>query len=1039
MKHQPDRVHARAGRYLSQYLPDAVVRAAQPLRLSSWVVPDGENGAGEPVTFDQMLAAASFEPTDSGAAWGRAWGTTWFSVAGTVPSTWPGGSGPRDPETRIELSIDLGFNQAKPGFQAEGLVRTERGVAVKGLEPRHHHVPVTAGPGEDFAFYVEAASNPDVSGGDDFKGPRAYAPTTIGDKLTASDELLYRLGRIEVRLIDTTTETLIRELTVLSGLMMQLESFDPRQAKLATGIDAALDVLDPNDASTGADRAREILAPLLQSPANASAHSIIATGHAHIDSAWLWPTRESVRKVTRTFANVLALMDADPEVTFTCSSAQHFAWVRDHDPELFERVRHRVAQGRFIPVGNMWVESDVNMPSGESLARQFLYGARFFAAEFGQRSDVGWLPDSFGYPASLPQLLKGAGLKWFFTQKMCWNDTNTFPHHSFKWEGLDGTSIFTHFPPNNTYSGDMRPVELARSVHYFNDHAGASSSLMPFGYGDGGGGPTREMIADARLQSNLEGSAKMRLGTAREFFADAEAEYESAPVWSGEMYLEFHRGIYTSQARTKAGNRRNEALLVQAEMWCAAASVRTGAPYPTAEFEELWQQVLLLQFHDILPGTSIAWVHREAEATHERVTTRLRQIIDGALSALAGPGERELTVNPAPIRQGEIAGWSASADPAPAPAPITVEPVHGGVRLVSDALAVSIDDQGAVHSIIDLRVGRELLPPGQRAAVLGVNYDAPTRWDAWDLDRSALNATQDLRADDVRIQGSAVVASYSLDSTTLTNTFELSPDGTALQVRTAVNWTPARRLLTMSIPLDLRAQDAAHETQFGHVRRPLSANTSWEQAQYESCAHRWVHVGEPGYGVVVANDAGYGHDVSTRADGDHAFAVVRRSLLRATTFPDPDADQGHHEMTTLIAPAVTTTHALRAAQQLNAPTFSMRGGHAVDPLVRLGGPAGGPVGGSASGSAPAETTAELSAVKLAADGSGDLIIRLYEGAGGRTRAAVSIDAELAGVAECDLTEEVIESGAPLEVDGSLVTLDLRPFQVRTLRIAIGQR
>src|SRR5699024_2317771 len=325
------------------------------------------------------------------------------------------------------------------------------------------------------------------------------------------------------------------------------------------------------------------------------------------DSAWLWPVRESARKVTRTFANVVQLMDEDPELTFTCSSAQHFTWVKDHDPELYSRVRARVLEGRFVPVGNMWVESDVNMPSGEGLARQFLYGSRFFIEEFGQRSDVGWLPDSIGYSAALPQILRKGGVRWFFAQKMCWKDTNRMPHHTFDWEGLDGSRILTHLPPVNTYSGDMRPTELARSVRNFADHDVAASSLMPFGYGDGGGGPSREMLAAGRIQANLEGSPRLQFGTAQEFFLETDSESVQRPVWVGEMYLEFHRGIYTSQARTKRGNRRNEALLVEAEGWWTAASIRRDAEYPHHVFDALWKEVLL-QFHDILPGTSIAWV-----------------------------------------------------------------------------------------------------------------------------------------------------------------------------------------------------------------------------------------------------------------------------------------------------------------------------------------------------------------------------------------------------------------------------------------------
>jgi len=478
--HTPELLLNRIDRFLNEYLPRGVVSDDRPLRLAAWTVPGDADGAGEPIPFSVAVERARFEDVTEGYRWGAPWATTWFRVEGEVPAGWA------DAEGRVELSLDLGFNQAKPGFQCEGLVRTTDGRAVKGLEPRNHHVPVDAAPGESFAFLVEGAANPDLSGGNDFAGPTAYAPSPLGHKATAGSEPRYRLGRMRLCLIDTEVEALIREVTVLRGLAGVLADHEPRRARILAGLEAALYAVDPDTPSVGASRARAILAPLLASPAVPSAHRIVATGHAHIDSAWLWPSRETIRKVTRTYANVIDLMDRDPEAVFVSSSAQHFAWVKRGDPALFERIRARVAEGRFLPVGNMWVESDVNMPSGESLARQLLHGTRFFEREFGLRSEVGWLPDSFGYPGSLPQLLRRAGIRWFFTQKMCWNDVDTMPHHSFSWEGIDGTRIFTHFPPNNTYSGDMRPVELARSVANFADHSGASTSLMPFGFGDGG-------------------------------------------------------------------------------------------------------------------------------------------------------------------------------------------------------------------------------------------------------------------------------------------------------------------------------------------------------------------------------------------------------------------------------------------------------------------------------------------------------------------------------------------------------------------------
>ena len=1019
MHRQASSVLARADRWLGEYLADAVTAESVPLDVAAWTVPGEPGAAGEPVPFGDLPDPGTYAPVAPGVEWGRPWGTTWFRVTGRVPAGWVS-----DDRHRVELSLDLGFDGAKPGFQCEGLVRTPAGRAVKGLEPRNHHVPLDVAPGEPFGFLVEAAANPDLSGGSDFKGAQAYAPTAFGDPRDAPAAPLYRLGRLEIRRIDAEIERLVREVTVLHGLALELGENEPRRAALLAGLDQALDELDPADPAATAPAARAVLAPLLVSPAAASAHRIVATGHAHIDSAWLWPSRETVRKVTRTFANVIDLMDRDPDAVFTSSSAQHFAWLKRQDPELYARVQQRVAEGRILPVGNMWVESDVNMPSGESLARQLSQGTRFFEREFGARSDVGWLPDSFGYPGALPQLLRKAGLRWFFTQKMCWNDTNPMPHHTFLWEGIDGSRILTHFPPNNTYSGDMRPTELARSVRNFADHAGASISLMPFGYGDGGGGPTREMMWDARLQADLEGSPRVRFGTADAFFGAVEREYAGPPVWSGEMYLEFHRGIYTSQARTKRGNRRNEQLLLEAELWSASAAVRAGAPYPYDELDELWQEVLLLQFHDILPGTAIAWVHREAEASHERITERLEGLIDAALRALAGAGTRRLAVNAAPFPASGVPALGGAADIADEAAAVaaTVLP-DGGVELTSSALRVEITANGLITHVVDLASGRDLIAPGLAANLPQLHVDAPAKWDAWDLDRSYRANAVDLveGSATLRDDGSVRIERVFGDSR-LTQIVTVVDD--VVRIRTEVDWHERRRLLKLAFPLDVHAQDAAYETQFGHVRRPLHTNTSWDAARYEVCAHRWVHVGEPGFGVAVANDGVYGHDVTRDSVDGHVVTTVRQSLLRAPTFPDPGADQGLHGFTTVLTPAPTTDEALRAGARLGAPLRRITGAAAPVPVVMVAGVDGAP------------TSAVVSAVKLADDRSGDLVVRVYESRGARTRATLHADFAVAEVRECDLVETPLADGTTAVVDdgGDGTGIVLRPFEVLTLRL-----
>ncbi len=606
----------------------AVPSEAVPLEVGAWHVP------GEPVPPAEGLAA-EYQSFAVGTAWGRPWGTTWFSCRGQVPAEWAG----RD----VAAVIDLGFSRGGPGFAAEGLIYLPNGCPVRGLHRQQSSVRLDqlAPSAGEVRFFVEAAANPEIS----------RPVTQLGDTLTAGDEPLYRLLRADLAIFHTDVWELVQDLEVLSQLMYELPVEGPRRWEILRAIERALDTLSLDDVPGTAAAARGELAPALATPAHASAHLVSAAGHAHIDSAWLWPLRETVRKVARTATNVTALMDDHPEFIFVMSQAQQLAWIKEHRPEVFARVAEKVAAGQFVPVGGMWVEADTNMPGGEAMARQFVHGKRFFLEEFGIETEEVWLPDSFGYSGALPQLVRLSGSKWFLTQKISWSRTNKFPHHTFDWEGIDGTRVFTHFPPVDTYNAEFSGREMARAVRNFREKGRATRSLMPFGYGDGGGGPTEEMLARARRLGNLDGSARVRIEKPADFFAKAQAEYPDPPVWVGELYLELHRGTYTSQAKTKQGNRRSEHLLREAELWAATAAVRTGYPYPYQQLDRLWKTVLLHQFHDILPGSSIAWVHRQARATYAAVAGELEEIIAGAQQALVRPGAaQEAAQSAAPAR-----------------------------------------------------------------------------------------------------------------------------------------------------------------------------------------------------------------------------------------------------------------------------------------------------------------------------------------------------------------------------------------------------
>jgi alpha-mannosidase len=749
MHDRRDEIEARLGRALGQWLRPAVHTTIAPLKVEVWHVPPaGDEHVGEPVPF-AVARNAAYRPCAVGERWGSAWGTSWFRLSGALPEA----------VQEAEAVVDLGFTHASPGFQAEGLVHDSEGVIIKGLNPRNDWVPVSTAATEDglVQWYVEAAANPTVLTG--------FRPTELGDRLTTSLEPLYTLIRADLCRREVEVAELVADLEVLDGLRRSLPD-DQRAREILYALGAALDILDLADVVGTAAAARAPLAEALGRPSVPGGHTISAVGHAHIDSAWLWPLRETVRKVARTVANVVQLMDSDDSLVYAMSSAQQWAWLEAAYPELFARVTTYVEQGRFVPVGGMWVESDTNLVGGEAMVRQFVLGKRWFAEHLGVEPREVWLPDSFGYTAALPQIVTLAGMRWFLTQKISWNTTNPFPHHTFWWEGIDGTRVFTHFPPVDTYNAELTGPELAHSAANFRDTGAATRALVPFGHGDGGGGPTREMLGRARRTADLAGSPRVRIEAPSAFFEAAEAEYGSrAPVWAGELYLEIHRGTYTSQAAMKDGNRRCEHLLREAELWSATAAVQGLLDFPYDELRAAWGTVLLHQFHDILPGSSIAWVHREARATYARVTGELEAVVDRALDALGGDGDVEVAFNAAPVAVSGVPALSGASFRSPPPSAAA-----GDLRsdlLENDELRVSLDGDGVIRSILDKRHDREMLPPGGAANLLELHPDHPGRWDAWDLEEHYRHRATPLTApDEVRARDEGVKVTRSFGRST---------------------------------------------------------------------------------------------------------------------------------------------------------------------------------------------------------------------------------------------------------------------------------
>jgi alpha-mannosidase len=756
----------------------------------------------------------------------------------------------------------------------------------------------------------------------------------------------------------------------------------------------------------------EISSPPADEGTGPASHIITAVGHAHIDTAWLWPLREARRKCARSFSTALALMDEYPDYRFACSQPAQYAWMKDHYPDIYRGIQAKVAAGQWEPVGAMWVEADCNLPSGEALARQLLHGKRYFMQEFSYETKILWLPDVFGYPGNLPQLISEAGCDYFLTQKLSWNDTNKPEHHTFIWEGIDGSRIFTHFPPADTYNGSFTAEEVAQSMRNFKDATSSNRSLYLFGWGDGGGGPTAEMIDSAHRLG-------VPMGRAAEFFERASAEAHELATISGELYFELHRGTYTSQSRTKRGNRLAQSALREAEMWSVAA----GGDYPSSELEALWKTLLLNQFHDILPGSSIDWVYDDAERDLEHVTERASGIADAAMSAIVGSGEQLVAFNSTSHPRSEIVSLEGEYARIEAP-PCGWASVHVALSreptvsvtdhsMENELLRVEWDDRAVLTSIWDKVVGREVLSgPGN---LLQLHDDNPRNWDAWDLDAEYRDSFTEVTAiEQIQRRGGLrglLTFGRTFGESWLFQSMSLDAGSRVLRFETFVQWQVRHKMLKVAFPVTVKSREATYEIQFGHLRRPTHQDTSQARAMFEVCAQRWADLGDGDYGVALLNDCKHGYDI-------HG-SVMRLSLLRGPTHPDPTADLGGHQFTYALMPHsgdFREAGVIEAAEDLNAPLLPAHGNL--------------PAGSSRSLIEIDTRQVIVEAIKRAED-SNAVIVRLYEawGASCRARLRTTLPAKRAWL--CDLLER---ERTELEVRNSELELELTPFKILTLML-----
>ena len=1044
---KPEQQLERCKRIVRQRVDPHIHPSIAQLAVESFDIP------GEPMPTDEFFEKLNrgdidFKPFTLGGEWGTTWGTVWFRLTGTVPAGYPKGK-------PLELILDLGWYPHSCGGHIEGLVYRADGTAIKAVHPLNYWVPFMDAEGnaqvpvaEDgsFTLYLEAASNPLLL------GVPPFIETELGDHATGKPDEPYVFKSADLAEFDERYENYSVDLDVVSSLMEFADKQSPRYWQLAKALQRSLNAYDERNPES-VEAARAALAGVLAKPANASAMNVSAIGHAHIDSAWLWPVRETRRKVARTVSNVLALMDEDPDFTYAMSSAQQYAWLEEEHPDLFARMKRRIEEGRFIPVGGMWVESDNMIPSGESLVRQITFGRRYFKEHLGVAPRGIWLPDSFGYTGSWPQIARRAGFDWFLTQKISWNDTTKFPHHSFMWEGIDGTRILTHFPPSDTYCSWMSMHELMYSQRNFLDKDLSRNAILLYGFGDGGGGPTREMTARIRRDHDLAGAPKIEFGTPDQLFDrvredivdDAQGE---TPVFKGELYLELHRATLTAQQDMKRGCRQEESMLRVTEYLCAAARIKNpDYVYPREELDRIWKTLLLNQFHDILPGSAIAWVHRQARTEYARDIARLNEIALEAGRAIAVVEPDDATITDAviaPYSRQACETWvvrpASSRAEAGTASMARVAVTHDGDAIVLDngQLHVRIEADGTVSSIVDQRTNRELVPAGTRLGRYEMLKDEPFHWDAWDIQRdafltaNALSEASIASVDETANGGAVVHAVTRAKGVEIRTGIALRPGSATLDFTADVDWHAVEQFLKVDMPVTVQAVNAQYECQYGLVERPINKNTRSDDAKFESCTHRFVRIADADYAAAVVNASTYGSDVSPiHADTAHGTGrgtMVRLSLLSAPLYPDPRTDQGAHSFAWSLVADADMNAVLDEAARLNSPVI----GELPDlaPLVSLTDVTG---------------TIVLDWVKLADDGSDDLIVRLYEAAGGNAAAALRLDAALAdakaSVQEVNLMEEpeldaelprALAGDEPMPADGAVVSL--APFQLTTLRI-----
>ena len=976
-----------------------------------------------PIPLEE-IRETEFKTIQIGESWGDLWGSAWFRFTAELPPTH------RDGEILALIDIDAEGCVFVGGSPERGLThkKTKEGPHVK------RRVPIQVSELENFcvSILVEGAAN----------GLFGKEP-----------ENAFTLRQAEVVKFNRPYWELSLDLQILFELAQALPEDSPRARKLYSSLNRIANLW--NDGQ-GFDECKTICVSLLAKKANESEMTVWSVGHAHIDLGWLWPVRETRRKGGRTFATALRLIEEYPDYVFGASQPQLYEWIKQDYPKLYEEVKKAIHSGRWECQGAMWVEPDTNVTGGESLVRQCLYGINFYRDEFGKEVKNLWIPDVFGYSAALPQIIRKSGVDVFMTQKMSWNETNTFPHHTFLWEGIDGTRVLTHFLPTNTYNCVNSPSEFIEAQKRFIQAGSQDDFLNLYGIGDGGGGPSRSHIERALRMRDTEGSPKLKLSSAESFFDKiSTTPAEELPLWCGELYLEFHRGTLTSQALMKLNNRRLERSLRNLEI-----IANTSEEYPTSDLESIWKDTLLNQFHDILPGSSINWVYKDAHAMSEKNLNRLETLTEKYLQKVAGcktlaGGKTYIVWNTLSWRRREVIRLAAPKDGTygvfdaegkplhtcqsgdsifaiaevppmgytsltlkePSQLPAFADQVTCTKSLLeNDLVKIELAEDGTISSIFDKTIDAELLEGPANQILLW--EDLPYAFDAWDVS----HYYRETKPEQAKLIQRSIVdmtplrccllQKFTIGKSEIEQRISLDVNSKMVTIKNTVDWREEKKMMKVHAETAVHSRSATYEIQFGHIERATHANTSWDQARFEVAGQRYADLSCQDRGLSLINDCKYGYSTYLNS--------LELSLLRSPVTPDPEADRHQHEFTYAYRPHggnLLDSGTYESAHELDTPLLVFE----VETLPT-------PVSRSAF-SIDGKNVA-IEAIKKAENGDGT-ICRIYETAGTYAAVCLTAESKWRKVTETNLIEEPLKS---LAEAGREVDLRFTPFEIKTILI-----